>query len=332
MEIAGIKDTPRGPAVGDLADVDWEVQQFFERAAQVATRTGFAPRPGVSRTEALWQAARTNRLGAEPVTKNAERAAWGRSLPEFGAARLRRRYLPALAQCALAASTSSVQRYDHIVVDEAQDVRPLEWAILRRLNPAEGWTIVGDVNQRRTEHSHSSWAMLLHDLAIDDVKPLVLERGYRSTRPIMQFANRLLPKDQRSLNSLRETGPDPRVVPAKVSELSTAILAQAAALTGRYPRGSTAIIMVELARMIGALRERGWQGSSTSEWTNGTARIFLLTPDEARGVEFDGVIVVEPAAFPDTFGRRGPLYTSLTRANQELVVVHSQPLPEALRR
>jgi len=60
--------------------------------------------------------------------------------------------------------------------------------------------------------------------------------------------------------------------------------------------------------------------------------IRLITPDHARGVEFDAVVVVEPAAFPRNLGRFGPLCTSLTRANRELNVVHAQSLPEALRR
>ncbi len=56
----------------------------------------------------------------------------------------------------------------------------------------------------------------------------------------------------------------------------------------------------------------------------------VLRPEEARGLEFDAVVVVEPSDFPEKVGRHGTLYTSLTRANQELVVVHSKPLPQQL--
>lgn len=58
----------------------------------------------------------------------------------------------------------------------------------------------------------------------------------------------------------------------------------------------------------------------------------FLTPEEARGLEFDSVVVVEPAIFRANSGSDGRLYTSLTRANLELVVVHSRPLPTALAR
>jgi hypothetical protein len=60
-------------------------------------------------------------------------------------------------------------------------------------------------------------------------------------------------------------------------------------------------------------------------------KIGVYRPVQARGLEFDGVIVVEPNAFPDNLGRRGRLFTSLTRANQELRIVHSQGMPKELK-
>ena len=58
----------------------------------------------------------------------------------------------------------------------------------------------------------------------------------------------------------------------------------------------------------------------------------VLSINEARGLEFDAVLVIEPSQFPENVGRQGPLYTALTRANRELAVLHSKPLPEKLRR
>ncbi|WP_143447393.1 hypothetical protein [Kineosporia sp. R_H_3] len=62
------------------------------------------------------------------------------------------------------------------------------------------------------------------------------------------------------------------------------------------------------------------------------ARVRLLVPRDVRGLEFDGVVVVDPGLFPRSVDKEGPLYTSLTRANRELVVVHSRGLPAKLRR
>jgi len=67
-------------------------------------------------------------------------------------------------------------------------------------------------------------------------------------------------------------------------------------------------------------------------WRRAEAEVTVHKPDSARGLEFDAVIVVEPADFPVNYGRRGPLYTALTRPNRELSIVHSKPLPDALRR
>lgn len=60
--------------------------------------------------------------------------------------------------------------------------------------------------------------------------------------------------------------------------------------------------------------------------------LTVLAPDQARGLEFDGVVVVEPEQFPMNLGRHGVLYTSLTRATRELVIVYSRPLPGDLAR
>ncbi len=68
-----------------------------------------------------------------------------------------------------------------------------------------------------------------------------------------------------------------------------------------------------------------------NQWTDDVLTVRVFSPQSARGLEFDGVVVVEPAAFDQNVGRDGQLYTSLTRATKELTVVHSQPLPKVLR-
>jgi DNA helicase-2/ATP-dependent DNA helicase PcrA len=78
--------------------------------------------------------------------------------------------------------------------------------------------------------------------------------------------------------------------------------------------------------------KRGWKrGTQQHSWTLDGRTIIVLHPDQARGLEFDGAVVVEPSEFPVNFGRQGVLYTSLTRANKELAIVHSKRLPKGLR-
>jgi hypothetical protein len=81
------------------------------------------------------------------------------------------------------------------------------------------------------------------------------------------------------------------------------------------------------------LRGRGWsRGHEPERWDPNGLDLVVLHSDEARGLEFDAAVVVEPDDFPENVGRQGVLYTSLTRANKVLAVVHSAPLPRDLRR
>ena len=75
----------------------------------------------------------------------------------------------------------------------------------------------GDLNQRRSDHTFGSWKQVFELLAIPYGDPPIcrLDRGYRSTRPILRFANRLLPAAQRSVRALQEDGPEPVVEPVK---------------------------------------------------------------------------------------------------------------------
>ena len=113
-------------------------------------------------------------------------------------------------------------------------------------------------------------------------------------------------------------------------------VSEAERLLDAYPSGTVAVIVVgdDVAGLEKALLSKGWRrGNHAGDWEQDGRTLALRTPDTARGVEFDGVVVVEPGAFPENFaGRIGPLYTSLTRANRELAVVYHAALPNALRR
>ena len=83
--------------------------------------------------------------------------------------------------------------------------------------------------------------------------------------------------------------------------------------------------------MTTSLLKAGWRRADHGNWREDSRELALRTPETARGIEFDGVVVVEPGEFPKNLGRVGALYTSLTRANRELCIVHFAPLPDALR-
>ena len=227
----------------------------------------------------------------------------------------------------------------HVIVDEAQDIHPIEWEILGRIGNLGGWTILGDLNQRRTDHTFSSWDDVARLLAIEneeDAAPVrILDNGYRSTSQIIKFANQLLPARERSLHSLQQDGEEPEIqrVPSS-KELMREARDRAVGLIGKVQGGTVGVITVDPDPIIGLLRKDGWTArrNDPSVWESGEAALRILLPQRARGLEFDGVVVVEPAQFPENFGRQGVLYTALTRANRFLTVVHHRALPRDLKK
>lgn len=258
-----------------------------------------------------------------------------RQLPPFERAREYRAQQPLIAYIVGHLRPHPVLRdIGHVIVDESQDVHPLEWRILRDINAGGCWTILGDLNQRRSDHTESSWRRIAETLQILEAgKPPVtkLLRGYRSTRPIIQYANRLLPRAERELESLQQDGVEPTVIHTK--SITAETTDQSLALLQRHPHGTVAIIAVDPNPIRNALRDRGWTADrgNRRRWTSNGRTIAVIHPDRARGLEYDAVLVVEPTDFPKNYGRQGQLYTALTRPNRELVVVHQKPLPPELQ-
>lgn len=272
------------------------------------------------------------------LANHGELAPWIASIGSWQRAAGSSRYGPFLATIGLALHPpTTTQRYDHIVVDEAQDLRPLEWRLVNAYRrPGASLTLVGDRHQRRSDWSPSSWARLAQDLELTDdagnvaVEPLTA--GYRSTRQILAFANQLLPRGERAVVSLRD-GSAPTVEPHREGVLLDSAFRAASALAEEHVPGLIAVITVGPKAMSDRFRHGRWLRSAEKDaWTKEGQTVVVLHPDQARGLEFDGVVVVEPAAFPQNLGRHGTLYTSLTRATQSLIVVHSKPLPRDLRR
>jgi DNA helicase IV len=200
-------------------------------------------------------------------------------------------------------------------------------------------TLVGDMNQRRSHYTHHSWDEVADALNItntDGTAPKqTIELGYRSTNQILRFASGLLPKAERISKALRD-GPAPTVVKGKATELFAVAAAEAEALATRVG-GLVAIITLDHTKLGDHLRGKGWRNNNATvrhSWlrTVDSSPILVLNPDTARGLEFDGVVVVEPHDFTDQLVKRqGVLYTSLTRATKELTVVHAKALPKELK-
>jgi len=276
-----------------------------------------------------------------------EHRVWLADAGDFVAARRDKSYLLFLAGIGMSVDLcGSKGRYEHLIVDEVQDIRPAEWWILSALLKRGGrWSLFGDMNQRRADYTSPTWEQLLQDeLELDrtDGSELgyeVLATGYRSTRQILRYASGLLPPGQQSPSALRD-GPEPRQEKVGPTQRIRKVHEEAEQLAEEFSAGTVAVIawdrdqLDELRRLC--LRA-GWRQAEGDPWalhhpSHSRARLRLARPVFARGLEFDGVVVVEPAEFQKNLGRHGSLYTALTRANQQLVVVYSKALPKELKR
>jgi hypothetical protein len=222
--------------------------------------------------------------------------------------------------------------FGHVLVDEAQDLTAMQWRVLARRCPSGSMTLVGDFGQASRAGALSNWDDVLANVHVR-VAPrrVTLTVNYRTPAEIMEVANALLPAAAPGVEParpVRRTGAVPTV--EKVPATGLVDAAAGAARAGLAAGGTVAVIApLELhAALTHALRDRGAVADSDEAID---APIAVLSPLDAKGLEFDHVVVVEPARLvaPDAAGLR-LLYVVLTRATRELVVVHAEPLPEAL--
>jgi DNA helicase IV len=218
----------------------------------------------------------------------------------------------------------------HVVVDEAQDLSPMECRVLGRLCSTGAATVLGDLAQGTTAWAAPSWDALLSNLGKPDTGVRELTIGYRVPRQILDYASSLLAviaPELRPASSLRADPGALEIVGVPVAELAREVAAASTRATARP--GSVAIIAAEsqvqgLAAALGAAGlEYGAPGSD--------AQLMLVPVTLAKGLEFDHVIVVEPARIVQAEARGlHRLYVALTRAVSRLTVLHAEPLPAPL--
>ncbi|OBK38173.1 hypothetical protein A5658_26545 [Mycobacterium sp. 1245111.1] len=327
--IIGGKKSPHGGVSRSYQDVDWELARLARSAiAKLKTAKGVTPT-----SEQVYEYLRSH---SGTVTQKKDWLAYLRQLPAYKKALTQRVHAPLVAFIKWEiAKPAELANIEHVIVDEAQDVTPLEWLLLDEINEADAWTILGDLNQRRSDHTLGDWAQVLEVIAIDPETPIrQMKRGYRSTKPILDFANRLLPRAVRKTYALQDRGPEPAIQKVSPKELDGSVVREVKRLTNEYPTGTVAVISPTPSVIETALRSAGWRRSDRGPqlWEKNGREVTVSSHDAARGLEFDAVVVAEPADFPENFSRKGPLYTALTRGNRELSIVHVRPLPDELRR
>lgn len=222
--------------------------------------------------------------------------------------------------------------FGHVLVDEAQDLSPMQWRMIARRCPSGSMTLVGDFGQASRPGSAASWDEVLALLPTHaGARHVTLSVNYRTPAEVMALGARVLAAAAPGIEaprSVRATGREPEFVSVTPDGLVAEVAARARAALGR--EGTTAIIAPPARHdeIVAALGDVGALAGTADALD---APVAVLGPVEAKGLEFDEVIVVEPAELVAA-NRRGLrlLYVTLTRATQRLCVVHAAPLPEAL--
>jgi DNA helicase IV len=222
----------------------------------------------------------------------------------------------------------------HVVVDEAQDLSPMECRAVARRCETGSATVLGDLAQGTAPCATESWPELLAHLGKEDAELRVLDVGYRVPRQILDYANRLLGQIAPSLtraSSLRHDPGSLNIVAVSAADLTGTLLAACAEASGRP--GSIAIIAADdQVPALSAALTKASLAHGVLDSAQGDQRLTIVPVSLAKGLEFDHVIVVEPARITAR-GSRGPhrLYVALTRAVSSLTVLHAEPLPVSLR-
>jgi DNA helicase IV len=220
--------------------------------------------------------------------------------------------------------------FAHVVVDEAQDLSPMQWRMIARRCPAGSMTIVGDLGQASGAWRRG-WEQVLLDAAPTARHHIVeLTVNYRTPSEVMEVAARVLAAADARLqppSSIRSSGETPIVIAVAAGGVGPTVARAAVEHLDSLGAGTVAVIAPS------RLHELVRAGLSSEERTRPEGRdplddpVALLTPDRAKGLEFDAVVVVEPSEIASD-GTAGllALYVALTRATQRLTIVHTGTL------
>lgn len=207
------------------------------------------------------------------------------------------------------ASRQREWRYGHVIVDEAQDLTAMEWRMVARRAIGRSMTIVGDLAQRSIGPP-GTWAEHLpEELADHAYTELTVD--YRSPAEVNGLATAILAElapELRPSTAIRQTGSHPTVETVDSIE-----------------RDLGPIVEREKQRLVeGRVATIGLSIPSDVEDS--------LTPRQAKGLEFDTVVLVEPASILRQDHGLSLLYVAVTRATHRLVIVHEEPLPPVVSR
>jgi DNA helicase IV len=228
--------------------------------------------------------------------------------------------------------------FGHVIVDEAQELSAMAWRMLMRRSPSRSMTVVGDMAQTGAAWGPGSWAAALDPYAAGRWRVEELTVNYRTPAEIMAVAADVLAAmgtGAEPPRSVREGGVPPWRLRLDPDELAAGLPAVVAAEAAAAGDGKLALLVPagraeEVAAVVATAVPAATTGQGPSVLD---AKVAVLTVAEAKGLEFDAVVVVDPAAILAASARgASDLYVALTRATARLGVVHPGDPPPVLDR
>ena len=209
--------------------------------------------------------------------------------------------------------------YAHILVDEGQDVTPMQWRMLRRRGPQSSWTIVGDPAQSSYPNQEETAQALSDLVGRAPSRTFTLSTNYRSPSEVFEFASKVITKvfpDADLPKAVRSTGIEPLLDTTTSEELHDSLREHLLKLAAKV--NGTIGIVVPPSR----LRDVQLYVMQDPRLAAFEDRIIVVTALQAKGLEYDAVLVVSPDEIVDEApGGIRVLYVALTRATQRMVTL-----------
>jgi hypothetical protein len=220
------------------------------------------------------------------------------------------------------------QTYSHVLVDEAQDITPMQWRMLRRRGASASWTIVGDPAQSSWPDAEESARALRELVGTAPVRRFRMSTNYRSPAEVFDLAAAVVVQAYPEADlpkAVRSTGVDPQLRVAPEGGLDAAVV------------DAVRDLLADVAGTVGVICPPGQRdavrGVLDQAALPGAERLAVVTSLESKGLEYDGVLVVRPdQVVAESPGGIRSLYVALTRPTQRLVTLDAAADPAGWRR
>jgi DNA helicase IV len=217
--------------------------------------------------------------------------------------------------------------YGHVIVDEAQDLSPMQCRAIARRSEHSSITVLGDLAQGTSAWAATDWTTQLAHLGKPTAQIVALSTGYRVPATVVELANRLLTALDVTVPPTRSYRSDGALAITRVDDIAAA--AVDSVQRALQEEGSVGVIAADhqLPAVSDALKAAGIETSAA----DGDGRVSVVPASLAKGLEYDHVIALEPAEIVAAEPRgRNRLYVVLTRAVSRLDILHSRDLPPEL--